>query len=205
MTNTELAELLLTTVFDTAEKEGHDTLVPLVEVAQKFGIKDDMKVHNLAKFLESRDLIRPLYTNVGPLARITGEGAIFIERGGDTGIIRKYRNEPSSFIVNVDSSTNIYGDVSNSAVAANSPGATQTVSIGCDVKGILAQIVKALCSDASLSPAQLTDALQDIQTLKLQLAKTARNRSLIESILGNLANISSIGSFVAQLLPLIFK
>ena len=205
MTNTELAELLLTTVFDTAEKEGHHTPVPLVKVAQQFGIKDAVKVYNLAKFLESRGLIDPLYTNLGPLARITGEGAIFVERGGDTGIIPKYRKRPSSFVVNIDNSTNIYGDVSSSNIAVSSPSASQSISIDSDVEGVINQIGQTLKSDSLLSQIQLTDALHDLETLKLQLMKSTKNKSVIESILANMASISSIGSFVAQLAPLIFK
>ncbi len=205
MKNTELAELLLTTLYDNAETEGHGKIVVLDNVAKQFGVTDRMKIFNLAKYLESRGMIHPIYAGSGTLARITGEGAIFVERGGDTGIIPKYRKEPNSFVVNIDSSTRIYGDVSNSTVAVNSPGSTQSVLTKNEIGQLLTEIVKVLNSDTSLSKTKLADALQDIETLKLQLARSSRSKSVIEAILINLANIASIGSFIAQVSPLILK
>lgn len=205
MTNTELAELFLTTVFDRAEAGGHNTLVELNKVAETFGIKDDMRVHNLAKSLESRGLIRAEYTNIGPLAQITGDGAIFVERGGDTGIIKRYRENPGSLVVNIDKSTIIHGNITNSNVAVQSSNVSQVVSLPVDVQDLLTKIVETLHKDAALSKERLADALQDVETLKIQLSKTTKNKSTIQSTLATLADISSIGSLVAQLGPLILS
>jgi len=205
MTNTELAELFITLVYDEAESKGHHTQVFLDEIAKKFGVTDQSKVINVAKYLDSRGLIKGIFRINETYAMITGDGAIFVERGGDTGIIPKYRANPTSFIVNIDSSTTIYGNVSNSNIATHSPNVNQTISFTPEIEGIFSQIFEVLRKDPTLSQELLADAIQDIETLKLQIAKTNKNKTTIESILSTLSNISSIASLVAQLGPLIFR
>jgi hypothetical protein len=205
MTNMELAELFLTTIFDEAEAKGHTTQVHLDVVADKFGVTDQMKVRNAADYLHSRGLIVSLPRHGGTWGMITGEGAVFVERGGETGIIRKYRENPSSYVVNIDKSTTIVGNVTSSNLSIHSADVSQTISVDQKVGELLSQIVQTLQKDAQLSKQQLADALQDIQTLKMQLSKSTKNKTTIESILATLANISSIGSLITQLTPLVLS
>lgn len=129
MTNTQLAELLLVRLYDLAESQGHSELHALNEIAAEFGITDKSKVFNLAKTLEGRGLIQGSFTS-GPAvkARITGEGVLLVERGGDTGVIRDYREHPQSFSVAIDQSTHFHAAVANSNVVAHSPEATQRLA-----------------------------------------------------------------------------
>ena len=103
MTNTELSELLLVRLYDLAESEGHFKLHDLNETAQEFGITDMARVFRLAQALEGRGLITGAFAS-GPSvhASITGEGTLFVEQGGNTGIIKDYREHPQSFTVTVD-------------------------------------------------------------------------------------------------------
>jgi hypothetical protein len=65
-------------------------------------------------------------------------------------------------------------------------------------------MIQQLTKDSSITPERLADALQDIETIRLQLGKSNKDSSIIRSVLGNLGDISSIGSFVTQLGQLIF-
>ncbi len=203
MSNTELAELFLTVVFDEAEKNGHGTRISLDEIASKFGVNDKMRVYNIAKYLHDRNLIEADFTVGETWAMITGGGAIFVEQGGSTGIIGKYRANPNSYIT-IDNSTKIYGNVSNSNIATHSPHATQTASTkNPDIEKLILLITETIKKDSTLSTERIVDAIQDIESLKLQLSKKNKSLALINSILTNLSDISSIASFILQLTPLI--
>lgn len=96
MTNTQLADLFLQRLYDVSEAESHGTLLGLNGVAADVGVTDTMKVYNVAKDLHSRGLINGRF-NVGNgsvRASITSKGAMFVERGGETGIIRETRQQP---------------------------------------------------------------------------------------------------------------
>jgi len=204
MKNIELAELLLTRIYDIAENEGHGSIIDLMEESQKFGIKDRGKVDNIAEYLASQGLINADYSSMGPLVNITGTGAVFVENGGNTGIITKYRHEPQSFIVNINRSINIHGDMTKSNLSTNSSNVTQIVENTSEVTALLKKISETLEMDSSQTKEIIEDALKDIESLKVQLNKNEKNKTVIESLLGMLSNISSISSFVAQLWPLIF-
>ena len=62
MNNTEFAELLLTRIYDLAEKNGHHTVVNFIDEAKKFGITDQGKVENIADYLKNRGLIDASFT-----------------------------------------------------------------------------------------------------------------------------------------------
>lgn len=96
MNTSELAELFLTSLYDLAESEGHTKLFHLNDFATKIGVHDIGKITKAANILESRGLIHLVSYQVGGgvSASISGEGCLFVERGGETGIIQKYRQKP---------------------------------------------------------------------------------------------------------------
>ena len=98
---------------------------------------------------------------------------------------------------------NVHGNVSHSSISSHSRGVSQAVTINNDIQGIISTIINALKADASLSAQDREDLLHDIEILKIQLSKNKKDKTFIESILGNLSNVSSIASFVLQLGSLI--
>ena len=205
MTVSELADLVLLKMHEYAETHGHGKIMYIEKLASQLGETDLKKVRNVAIALKKRGLIDAYIRYNQSLGFISGEGSMLVERGGDTGVIAKYQQNPSSVVLNINNSTNIQGNVSHSNVAAHSSNVTQSVEISPTVEEVLQAIVHQLEQDSSISQDRLADALQDIETIRLQLSKTRKNESLIHSVLGNLADISSIGSLVTQLAQLILS
>lgn len=204
MTVSELAELFLMYLYDAAENEGHLKMFSLNDFAKQLGVSDIGKIINAAKILERRGLIKNVSYQIGGNvdASVSGEGCLLVERGGQTGIITKYRNNPDAYTVNINQSTVIHGNVSSSNIAAHSSNVTQKV-LSNDIQHIITQIINTLNKDASLSPADREDLLHDVETLKGQLSKNKKDRTLIERVLSNLSGVASIGSFVTNLYPII--
>jgi len=97
VTTLELAELILARLYALAEKEGHSRLFSVNDIAAEFGVEDKARVLNVAKVLENRGLIKAAHTFGGSDAAITGEGALLVESGGDTGVIGDFKSSPQSF------------------------------------------------------------------------------------------------------------
>src|SRR4030043_2403969 len=129
MNTSELAELFLTSLYDLAESEGHSKLFYLNDFATKIGVNDIGKIIKAAEILDARGLIHPVSYELGGGVHtaISGEGCLFVEQGGETGIIQKYRQNPDTFIVKIDQSTNIHGNVSHSNVSMHSRRVRQAV------------------------------------------------------------------------------
>lgn len=199
MTTSELAEFLLTSLFDAAEEKGYDEIFYLSEFAEKVRIKDLAKISNATRILRDRGLIQNYNESIGggPKARISGEGCLFIERGGETGIVQEYREHPEKFII-IDKSTTIHGSVSNSNIAVHASNVTQTVTPGSSSE-IISKMIEAIKNDASLAASESMDILKDLESLKLQCGKANMNKAIVRGLLEHLANISSIGSLVLQI------
>jgi predicted nucleotide-binding protein len=94
----EIAELILFRLYELAEKESHSELFSINDIAAEFGVTDKTKVLNIAKLLENRGLIVAAHTFGGSHAMISGEGALLVESGGQTGVIQKFRGNPGDFL-----------------------------------------------------------------------------------------------------------
>ena len=62
----------------------------LDDIARDFGVTDQIKVLNIGKSLESKGLIHTAFTMTTNAARISGDGALFVEQGGQTGVIEAF-------------------------------------------------------------------------------------------------------------------
>lgn len=98
MTNSELSELILIRLYELAERQGHGKHISLNTLAAELGVEDKGKVLNVARLLESRGQIRAVHTVAGSSAFITGEGAVLVESGGQTGVIDSYRSDPGRWL-----------------------------------------------------------------------------------------------------------
>jgi hypothetical protein len=204
VTNTELAELLLVRLYELAEAEGYSKHHGLNEIAAEFAISDKSKVFNLGKALERRGLIQAVFVS-GPAVRaaITGEGSLFVERGGDTGVIRYYREHPQNFNVAIDQSTHFHATVAGSNVAVHSSNTTQRLEPPLDICSLLAAMEATIRSSADISERRREEALSDVAVLHSELAREKPRKPVVEAILATFGDLSSITSLLIQLQPLL--
>lgn len=196
MTNTQLAELFLVKLYELAESRGHMTVHGLNQIARQFGVTDASKVFNIAKSLEGRGLITALFTHdLTVSACITGDGSLFVEQGGATGVIGEFRRSPAQFIV--DNSTHFHGPVSGSNVAVRSTVGSQEVAG--NVETLLRAITDRLAADSSLDETRLRELQQDVEGLRLELQRSSPRRGVLRELLSTLSDVSSIAQLAVEL------
>jgi hypothetical protein len=209
----ELEELLMVYLYERAEAEAHSYyFFPLNEFAISIGANDMREILETAQRLESRGLIMLSQGSPGQInALINLEGISFVEDGGKTGIIKKYRDNPEVFIKVKEEDTNIYNTIPRINVAQFIPEVTlqtsteyvsrdtQQISTGIDAKGLILQIINVILNDDSIDAAMKEDLLRDIETVNIQLNKNIKNKMLIETLLNELSTIPSIALLVSQL------
>lgn len=181
ISNTELAELILTRLYELAESSGYGTYWNIISIANEFYEKDFQKIFNIVKYLENYGFISPIYALGGFVhALITGQGAIFVENGGKTGIIRKYKSNPSVYI---------FSDISNSNIMINSVDASQEFTIEKKIQ-LIETIKNSINNEKDLSIEEKEDYLKDVESLKYQINKATPNKKIINVILESLSNVN---------------
>jgi hypothetical protein len=210
MTTTQLIELLLLRLYDSASARGRGEPVDLAAVAAGLGETDPMKVYNAGKALESRGLIRAAFryggAAGGPIdAWITGDGELLVEQGGTTGIIADFRRNPQRFMVSIDQSTHFHGTVSNSNIAAHSQVRTQSLALPQEQLEIIDRMADTIQKDSLLAEDQRRDLLEDVRTLRGEIQRLKPRGGLIRDLLGTLSDVSSIAGLIIQLQPYISK
>jgi hypothetical protein len=99
MTMTQLAELILTRMYDRAQTQGYEEHFDVRAIAQELGEIDYTKVYRASQVLEQDGLIRADYdVGNGVHAFLAGRGAIAVEHGGHTGILPQFRRNPQRFL-----------------------------------------------------------------------------------------------------------
>ena len=105
MTTEELAELFLVALYDLAEAAPHPYfLFSVNEFAPTMGVTDLRELSKAMVHLESRGLTFSASMDAigGISAGITPDGTAYVENGGETGIIGRYRENPAAFRVEVE-------------------------------------------------------------------------------------------------------
>lgn len=201
MNNTELAELLLAKLYELGEADGYTGTHSLTDIAAEFGVTEPGKVVNAAKILHDRGLILASFILSGPdaFARINSEGTLFVERGGQTGIIRRYQSDPAEFDISIDQSTHFHGSVSQSNIATHSAHVTQSTNLPEDLSNLLSQTISALHADKSLREAERNELISDVELLRTELARSHPRDSIVKAVISTLGSVASIGNFVIQL------
>lgn len=97
MTTEELAELFLAHLYELSEEAPHPNfLFSANDFAPKLGITDRGELQKALNFLGDRGLV--ILAGLDPFggisAGITMEGSSFVEKGGETGIIKQFRKSP---------------------------------------------------------------------------------------------------------------
>lgn len=206
MTTEELAELFLTHLYDLAEAAPHPNfLFTLNDFIPSFGISDGEQLQQAINSLGDRGLIiMASFNSIGGIsAGITMEGSIFVEKGGETGVIERYRRDPREFVrVRPAAPSPPVGEREGQMASGNEePPLPLTGSRA--VEAILGEMGDHLRRDASIGAEIKKDLLSDVETLRIQMARKVKNRAVIEAILDNLSGIPSVSPFVAALKSLV--
>ena len=105
--------------------------------------------------------------------------------------------------VRLNQSTRIEGPIINSAFAAHSPNAIQTITVNPDIQKILRQIMAIAETDNLVTKTEYAAIIKGIEDLRAEFGQARPRQSSIERIIGNLGSIASIASLVGQISPLL--
>jgi hypothetical protein len=199
MTSVQLAELFLMRIYDYAEQEGHGRHFDLLQLAAEFGVTDKMKIRNVSTYLSEHRLIERRSSPHGIRASITGEGSIFVERGGTTGVIGAFRHMPSQYLVS-NRIIHFHSSVTGSNIAVDS-SSSQTLTASQPIDQLLSEMIAVLRSDSSLAERRRAEALTDVELVRVELQRERPRRSVIESLLSDFGNIATLASLFLQLQP----
>jgi hypothetical protein len=199
MTTEEIAELFLAHLYELADEAPHPNfLFSVNDFIPKLGMIDREEVQKAINYLGDRGfVILASFDMLGGIsAGITIEGSVFVERGGETGMIKQYRKNPQTL-------------VRTSLAPSSQPidqEKTETVNEERDpifarraVEAILEDIEDMLDRDDTVTADAKKDFLSDLATIKIQMERNVRNRQIIDVVLGNLSSISSIAPVVTGL------
>jgi hypothetical protein len=200
MTTEELAELFLAHLYELADEAPHPNfLFPANDFAPKLGITDREEVQKAINYLGDRGFIILASFDMfgGISAGITIEGSIFVERGGETGMIEHYRKNPQAF---VRTPSEPFPPAMDRERAETVNEEKQSPFFGRRaVKAILEDIEDVLERDDTVSAEAKKDLLSDLATLKIQMERNVKNRQIINVVMGNLSGIPSIAPLVTGL------
>jgi hypothetical protein len=200
MTTEEIAELFLAHLYELAEEAPHPNfLFSVNDFIPKLGRIDREEIQKAIDYLGDRGfVILASFDMLGGIgAGITIEGSVFVEKGGETGIIEQYRKRPQTLVRTppvpslppIDQGNNKTGnEEKQSAFFARRA-----------VEAILEDIADILDRDDTVTVETKNDLLSDLATLKIQLERNVKNRQVIDVILGNLSIVPSIAPFAMGL------
>jgi hypothetical protein len=200
MTTEELAELFLAHLYELADEAPHPNfLFSVNDFVPKLGITDREEVQKAINYLGDRGfIILASFDMLGGIsAGITIEGSIFVEKGGETGIIEQYRKNPQTLArTPSEPSPPPIHQVSTETVTEEkqSPFFARR-----GVEAILEDIEDILERDDAVAADDKKDLLSDLATLKIQMGRNVKSRQIIDVVLGNLSNIPSIAPLVTGL------
>jgi hypothetical protein len=128
---------------------------------------------------------------------LTGEGRLYVEQGGATGVIHEYQRQPSQFFVITGEGHNVAisqtGDVVQDARRQEQG----------DVFVLISQIENGLEADDTLTDEQRAGFRTDLEAVRGQLEKPEPNRSVIKALLEPIGSLASVGSLVVKLIELV--
>jgi hypothetical protein len=191
---TTLAELLLLSLYDLTEEQPHSYFFfSLDDIGMRLGATDMEQMINAAQILESRGFAM---LSVGPWsalsAMISSEGIFFVESGGETGIMRAYRNNPQEINEMVSKEVQSVPESGQNLPLEATLEKTSEPSVSETIDEILSRIRLIVENDSAIALSVREDALRDIESLKIQLSRSSRNWRLVETLLDSLAEIPSL-------------
>jgi hypothetical protein len=199
MTTEEIAELFLAHLYELADEAPHPNfLFSVNDFMPKLGMIDREEVQKAINYLGDRGfVILASFDMVGGIsAAITIEGSVFVEKGGETGMIKQYRKNPQTLVRTplVPSFPPIDQERNETVNEERNPIFARRA-----VEAILEDIEDMLDRDDTVTADIKKDLLSDLATIKIQMERNVRSRQIIDVVLDNLSRISSIVPLVTGL------
>ncbi len=200
MTTEELAELFLAHLYELADEAPHPNfLFSVNDFAPKLGITDREELQKAINYLGDRGFIIVASFDMfgGISAGMTIEGSVFVEKGGETGMIEQYCKPPRTFVrvpseppppaMDRERSETVNEEKQSPFFARRS------------VEAILEDIKDVLERDDTMAAEAKKDLLSDLAMLKIQMERNVKIRQIIDVVLDHLASVPSIAPLVAGL------
>ncbi len=200
MTTEELGELFLAHLYDLAEAAPHPNfLFSVNDFAPRYGVHRREELQKAIEYLGDRGLIilasLDMFGTIS--AGITMDGSVFVEEGGETGIIGKYRENSGSFLVEAPEAP------ARTAAPITAPRAREErprpFHPGRAIEALLLDIEEILLNDTGVIDETKKDLLSDLATLRIQVSRNVKNRAVIKALIDNLSGIQSIAPLVTGL------
>jgi len=205
VTTEELAELLLAYLYDKTEAEVHSYFFfPLADFMGMAKIDDNEEILRAAQLLEAKGFVMLSQDYLGQIsAMINPDGHSFVEAGGETGIIGKYRENPEMYIPNREEIQEAFMAASSIPTAPfvpephpqPAPASVHRI----DIKYYILQIIDTILNDTTIDDTTREDLLRDAETLYMQLNKHVRNKTVIDALIAELSSIPSIVPLITAL------
>ncbi len=199
MTTEEIAELLLAQLYELAEEAPHPNfLFSVNDFMARLGRIDREEVQKAIDYLGDRGfVILASFDMLGGIsAGITIEGSVFVEKGGETGVIGQYRKNPQTL------ASPSFGRFSPPIHQERTGTVNEEGSLifaRRAVEAILEDIKDMLDRDDTVTADAKRDLFSDLATIKIQMERNVRSRQIIDVVLGNLSGISSIVPLITGL------
>lgn len=200
MTTEELAELFLAHLYELADEAPHPNfLFSVNDFVPKLGTTDREEVQKAINYLGDRGFIILASFNMlgGISAGITIEGSIFVEKGGETGMIEQYGKNPKT-LVRTRSEASFPHVHQEKTETVNEERQSPFFALR-GVEAILEDIKDILERDDTVATDAKRDLLSDLATLKIQIGRNMKSRQIIDVVLSNLSSIPSIAPLVTGL------
>jgi hypothetical protein len=196
----EFMELLLARLYDMERSTRSMEYFDLNDAAQSLNVTVPKDwVFDAARVLEGRGLADTILTlGGGAHARLSGEGRLFVEEQRGTGIITKYHENPTPYVV-------VAGNQNQVGVGGEQQ-VRQTTSIEKEREPafeLLDEIRRKIAQDRELGQQEKEDLLTDVESVRGQLKKREPNRTVLAALLQPLSTVSSVANLVASLIKLL--
>ncbi|MEN6615040.1 MAG: hypothetical protein ABFD12_00640 [Syntrophorhabdus sp.] len=204
----ELAELLLVASYEETQTLGHmNFFISVTEIAANLGVEDLQQIIDASHLLEEKGCILLAFDHATALsASITPEGEMYIQNGGETGIIGEYRRYRASAHGKMDAGLEFepaptapvidgipdYGPVGTEPPLNPRPDQNYNTHV-------VASIEILVKNNASLSVTEKDDLIIDVRMLELVLSKTFFQKSLADAISSNLKKLPGVGPLIELL------
>jgi hypothetical protein len=200
MTTQELAELFLAHLYELAEEAPHPNfLFSVNDFAPKLGVTDKGELQKAINYLENKGLVILASFDMygGISAGITAEGSIYVENGGETGMIEKYHKPPKTPARTPSQPFPPLIDLER--IGAVNEEEKSSFFARRAVEVILEDIEGAIQRDDTVAGEAREDLLSDLATLKIQMERNVTNMQIINAVISNLSTIPSIAPLVTGL------
>lgn len=200
---TDFIELMLARGYDLRASDPYG--VDFLAIGAELGGTGD-ESWKASQVLEDRGLIECART-LGPdcTGHLTGEGLLFVEAGGRTGIIAKFREHRSVYIVNSPGATvgerretntvTVGRDVTNSVINVGSGSARGDFDWAA-VRAAVAEL-RSIADQIEAAPEVKKEIVADLETAIAQLSKAKPSGTLIRAalapILGSIDTLDKAG------------